>query len=82
MHLVYTQTHTVLSELGLAGSAGMVHSTERVSTAMTPQGIPPSLARPHTTVMAQLSSVSMNEPWSKNPLTQSPPPAMSDVNHI
>ena len=33
-----------------AGSAGTIHSTERVSTAMTPQGIPPSLARPHTTV--------------------------------
>lgn len=34
---------TFASESGLAGSAGMVTSTERVSTAMTPTGRPPSL---------------------------------------
>lgn len=35
--------HTFASESGLAGSAGTVTSTVRVSTAMTPTGRPPSL---------------------------------------
>ena len=65
---------TVLSESGLAGSAGWVHSTERVSTVMTPQGIPPSLVRPHTTVIAQLSRLSMKLPRSKKPYSHSWPP--------
>lgn len=34
---------TLDSESRLAGSAGTVSSTVRVSTAMTPRGIPPSL---------------------------------------
>ena len=58
---------TRLSVSGLAGSAGITHSTVLVSTAMTPQGIPPSLALPVTTVCAQLLSVSMKVPLSKNP---------------
>lgn len=58
---------TRLSVSGLAGSAGITHSTVLVSTAMTPQGIPPSLALPVTTVCAQLPSVSMKDPLSKNP---------------
>lgn len=35
---------TLDSESRLAGSAGTVNSTERVSTAMTPRGIPPNLS--------------------------------------
>lgn len=89
---------TLDSESRLAGSAGTVNSTVRVSTAMTPRGIPPNLcsyisiinqldvhfsnvhaayeqiyrALPTTTVWAQDPMISMNEPWSKNPLCQVP----------
>ena len=40
---------TLASESILAGSAGTVDSTVRVSTQITPSGIPPNRARPHTT---------------------------------
>ena len=54
-------------ESGLAGSAGDTFSTERVSTAMTPMGMPPRRARPTTTVRAQPPRVSSNEFLSKRP---------------
>uniref|UniRef100_A0A8W7PP50 Uncharacterized protein n=1 Tax=Anopheles coluzzii TaxID=1518534 RepID=A0A8W7PP50_ANOCL len=59
------------SESRLAGSAGMVTSTVRVSTAITPTGMPPSLARPVTTVWAHGSIISANVPRSKKPVSQS-----------
>ena len=40
-------------EMGLAGSAGMRCSTSRVSTAITPIGMPPKRARPTTTDLPQ-----------------------------
>ena len=40
-------------EMGLAGSAGMRCSTSRVSTAITPMGMPPKRARPTTTDLPQ-----------------------------
>ena len=40
---------TLVSESRLAGSAGIVASMVRVSTAITPTGMPPKRARPHTT---------------------------------
>ena len=55
-------------ESGLAGSAGVTFSTERVSTPMTPTGIPPRRARPTTTVRAQPPSASSKEFLSKRPL--------------
>ena len=67
---------TVLSVSGFAGSAGCVHSTERVSAVTIPQGIPPSLARPHTTVIAQLLRVSMKVSLSKKPHSQTWPPGV------
>lgn len=63
---------TLASESRLAGSAGNVTSTVRVSTAITPTGIPPSLARPVTTVCAQGFIISDQLPLSKNPLSHSP----------
>lgn len=50
-----------------AGSAGVVASAVRVSVMMTPMGMPPSRARPTTTVLAHPARVSMKEPLSKNP---------------
>lgn len=44
---------TFVSESKFAGSAGMINSTVRVSTAITPTGIPPNRARPVITVCAQ-----------------------------
>mmetsp|Transcript_15342 Transcript_15342/g.33136 ORF Transcript_15342/g.33136 Transcript_15342/m.33136 type:complete len:257 (+) Transcript_15342:678-1448(+) len=63
---------TTSAEVGVAGSAGATCSTERVSTAMMPQGYPPRRARPTTTVLPQPPSVSTKEPWSKSPLCHSP----------
>ena len=58
-------THTLLSVSGLAGSAGTVHSTDLVSTAITPQGIPPKLALPVTTVRAQFAKCLHERPTIK-----------------
>lgn len=58
---------TLASESKLAGSAGKLSSTVRVSTAMTPTGIPPRRALPQTTVWAHDDIISSNEPLSKNP---------------
>mmetsp|Transcript_32431 Transcript_32431/g.68213 ORF Transcript_32431/g.68213 Transcript_32431/m.68213 type:complete len:237 (+) Transcript_32431:1672-2382(+) len=63
---------TVSRELGLAGSAGMRCSTRRVSTAMTPMGTPPSLARPTTTDLPQSAKYSSKESSSKKPETHVP----------
>lgn len=49
--------HTLVSESGLPGSAGITTSTALVSTVITPIGIPPSLHR-------QLI-LRKNETWSK-----------------
>jgi hypothetical protein len=62
---------TLASESMLAGSAGMLSSTVLVSTAMTPTGMPPSLARPQTTVCAHGCRISWNESLSKKPLSHS-----------
>mmetsp|Transcript_33163 Transcript_33163/g.74911 ORF Transcript_33163/g.74911 Transcript_33163/m.74911 type:complete len:223 (+) Transcript_33163:758-1426(+) len=56
-------------EAGLAGSAGMRCSTSRVSTEMTPMGMPPRRARPTTTDLPQSGRYSVKEPLSKKPLT-------------
>ena len=61
---------TLASESMLAGSAGSFNSTVRVSTAITPIGIPPKRALPVTTVLAQAAMISSQEPWSKNPESQ------------
>ena len=58
---------TCSMESGLAGSAGETFSTERVSTPMTPTGIPPRRARPVTTVRAQPPRDSLKESLSKRP---------------
>ena len=50
-----------------AGSAGMTCSMDLVVTAITPIGIPPSFARPVTTVFAHPPRVSIQESLSKNP---------------
>lgn len=63
---------TLDSESKLAGSAGKVTSTVLVSTAITPTGIPPSLALPQTTVCAQGCIISSHDPLSKNPDSQWP----------
>mmetsp|Transcript_56351 Transcript_56351/g.154847 ORF Transcript_56351/g.154847 Transcript_56351/m.154847 type:complete len:256 (-) Transcript_56351:163-930(-) len=63
---------TASRDAGLAGSAGMRCSTRRVSTAMTPIGMPPSLARPTTTDLPQSARYSVNEPWSKKPESKVP----------
>ncbi|MPC07512.1 hypothetical protein E2C01_000074 [Portunus trituberculatus] len=52
---------TLASESRLAGSARRLNSTVRVSTQMTPTGMPPSLARPLTTVCAHGSMISCNK---------------------
>mmetsp|Transcript_25305 Transcript_25305/g.75302 ORF Transcript_25305/g.75302 Transcript_25305/m.75302 type:complete len:212 (+) Transcript_25305:1295-1930(+) len=57
---------------GLAGSAGTRRSTLRVSTAMTPMGMPPSLARPVTTLRPQPSRHSWKVPSSKKPESLAP----------
>mmetsp|Transcript_91067 Transcript_91067/g.278769 ORF Transcript_91067/g.278769 Transcript_91067/m.278769 type:complete len:261 (+) Transcript_91067:860-1642(+) len=57
---------------GFAGSAGTRRSTFRVSTAMTPMGMPPSFARPTTTLLPQPSRYSWKLPSSKKPLTRAP----------
>mmetsp|Transcript_6409 Transcript_6409/g.27247 ORF Transcript_6409/g.27247 Transcript_6409/m.27247 type:complete len:212 (+) Transcript_6409:1047-1682(+) len=54
---------------GEAGSAGVVFSTVRASTAMMPKGIPPSRARPVTTVFAHPETVSIHDPLSKIPVS-------------
>ncbi len=51
-----TLTLTLASESKLAGSAGMVTSTVRVSTAMTPRGIPPSLQDIHSLIQLTIFS--------------------------
>mmetsp|Transcript_26316 Transcript_26316/g.81279 ORF Transcript_26316/g.81279 Transcript_26316/m.81279 type:complete len:240 (-) Transcript_26316:5387-6106(-) len=52
---------------GSAGSAGSYLRTLRVSTMMTPAGMPPRVARPTTTVLAQSESDSTHEPASNMP---------------
>mmetsp|Transcript_92559 Transcript_92559/g.238984 ORF Transcript_92559/g.238984 Transcript_92559/m.238984 type:complete len:225 (-) Transcript_92559:4763-5437(-) len=54
---------------GFAGSAGILLSALRVSTAMTPMGMPPSLARPTTTLRPQPSKYSWKVPSSKKPVS-------------
>lgn len=44
----------------------------RVSTAMTPTGYPPSLARPAMTVVAHLARASCHESASKRPVRRTP----------
>lgn len=58
--------------LGLAGSAGIRCSTSRVSTAITPTGMPPNRARPTTTDLPHPAKYSWKLPLSKKPLTQLP----------
>ena len=65
-------------ESGAPGSAGMLSMTVCVSTAMTPTAMPPSRARPVTTLRAQPAWVSIQEPLSKRPLTQGSLPGDSD----
>nr|CAD7427554.1 unnamed protein product [Timema monikensis] len=60
---------TFASESRLAGSAGKVNSTVRVSTAITPTGIPPSRARP-TTTSAVASKNDVRVLYLYYPLTQ------------
>mmetsp|Transcript_14912 Transcript_14912/g.40017 ORF Transcript_14912/g.40017 Transcript_14912/m.40017 type:complete len:200 (+) Transcript_14912:878-1477(+) len=60
---------------GEAGSAGTNFSTLRVSTETTPTGIPPSRARPHTTVLAHPARDSRHEPLSNSPDSPSALPA-------
>mmetsp|Transcript_128291 Transcript_128291/g.357090 ORF Transcript_128291/g.357090 Transcript_128291/m.357090 type:complete len:463 (-) Transcript_128291:740-2128(-) len=57
---------------GFAGSAGTRRSTFRVSTAMTPMGMPPSFARPTTTLLPQPPKYSRKLPSSKNPVSRAP----------
>ena len=59
-------------ECGFAGSAGTTRSSVRVSTAITPNGMPPRRARPTTTDVAHPASVSWNESRSKRPGTYTP----------
>mmetsp|Transcript_30746 Transcript_30746/g.52577 ORF Transcript_30746/g.52577 Transcript_30746/m.52577 type:complete len:234 (-) Transcript_30746:5345-6046(-) len=59
-------------EAGLAGSAGMRCSTSLVSTAITPIGTPPSLARPTTTDLPQSPRYSVKLPVSKKPDWKTP----------
>lgn len=54
-------------ESGLAGSAGVTFSTDRVSTAIIPMGIPPRRPRPTTTVFAHPLRDSWNESLSNKP---------------
>ncbi|KAH9419583.1 hypothetical protein DERP_009640 [Dermatophagoides pteronyssinus] len=61
-----------LAKIIKAGSAGIINSTARVSTAITPTGIPPSRARPVTTVNAQPDIISCQEPRSKKPSSHKP----------
>merc|ERR1719272_1334155 len=58
---------TCASESMFAGSAGIITSTELVSTAITPTGMPPRRARPVMTVLAHPPSISVNEPLSNRP---------------
>mmetsp|Transcript_30542 Transcript_30542/g.53706 ORF Transcript_30542/g.53706 Transcript_30542/m.53706 type:complete len:268 (-) Transcript_30542:1971-2774(-) len=52
---------------GSAGSAGTRFSMARVSTAITPMGMPPSVARPATTLLPQPPRYSVKLPASKKP---------------
>mmetsp|Transcript_13101 Transcript_13101/g.27698 ORF Transcript_13101/g.27698 Transcript_13101/m.27698 type:complete len:209 (+) Transcript_13101:1076-1702(+) len=54
------------------GSAGMRCSTRRVSTAITPIGMPPRRARPTTTDLPQPARYSLKVLRSKKPETQVP----------
>ena len=58
---------TTFSLCGIAGSAGVTLSTVRLSVAITPTGMPPSRARPVTTVRAQSARTSMKLPRSNSP---------------
>mmetsp|Transcript_40106 Transcript_40106/g.95123 ORF Transcript_40106/g.95123 Transcript_40106/m.95123 type:complete len:289 (+) Transcript_40106:818-1684(+) len=58
---------TVSRESGLAGSAGRMRSERRVSTAMTPIGMPPRRARPTTTDLPHPARYSLKVPLSKKP---------------
>src|SRR3569833_4667720 len=69
-------------ESGLAGSAGVMFSTLRVSTAMTPMGMPPSRARPTTTVRAQPPRDSTKESLSKRPGWKSAPSCLPEIIHL
>lgn len=74
-------SRTFASESGLAGSAGMVTSTERVSTAMTPTGSPPSLRQGrapqqgpvplHTVALLHQKCPSHNQPHRHRALARS-----------
>lgn len=55
---------TFASESKLAGSAGMASSTVRVSTAMTPRGIPPSLPKKTKKTTKALSFTEHHVPWT------------------
>lgn len=48
---------TLDSESRFAGSAGTVNSTVRVSTAITPRGIPPNLFHSAPSIILQLGSM-------------------------
>lgn len=63
---------TVFSSLcKSAGSAGISTATDLVSTATRPTGIPPNLALPTMTDLAQPFRISSNVSLSKKPDTQS-----------
>mmetsp|Transcript_7900 Transcript_7900/g.29134 ORF Transcript_7900/g.29134 Transcript_7900/m.29134 type:complete len:204 (+) Transcript_7900:818-1429(+) len=63
---------TASRDSGLAGSAGIRCSIKRVSTAMTPHGMPPRRARPVTTDLPQSGKVSVHELTSKKPFAKPP----------
>lgn len=70
------------AESGFAGSAGVMFSTDRVSTAMTPIGIPPRRARPTTTVFAHPPRVSTNESLSKRPDWNPSSSSLPAISHL
>lgn len=69
-------------ESGFAGSAGVTLVTERVSTPMTPIGMPPRRARPTTTVLAQPPRVSSKEPRSKRPERNPSSSSLPAISHL
>lgn len=72
--ILYSGWPTLASESRFAGSAGILSSTVRVSTATTPTGIPPSLIKnePHKSLMcvnitaSHLFSNPTSKHWGKN----------------
>jgi len=65
-------------ESGAPGSAGMLSITVLVSTPITPTAMPPSLARPVTTVWAHPLLASRQELQSKRPLCHASRPGLAE----